>query len=115
VRMFFTAILAAVTSEVLLWRDGAWLLVATIPGSLAYIAYRGAVVTAQEYGVAMMALIDLNRFAFYERLHLPRPSSITVERKTNERLMKLLEANSKHISMRYEHPSPSGESLPPSG
>jgi hypothetical protein len=53
VRMCFTAMLAAVASATLLWRDGAWLLVVTIPGSLAYIAYRGAVVTAQEYGVAM--------------------------------------------------------------
>ena len=107
VRMCFTAILAIVASAAFLWRDGAWLLVSLIPGGIAYISYRGAVVSAQEYGVAMTTLIDLNRFAFYERLHLPRPKNIAEERKANIRLMQLLEAHSKHVFMRYEHPSTS--------
>ena len=109
VRMCFTAILASIISVPLLWRDGAWLAVAAIPAGLAYIAYRGAVVSAREYGVAMTTLIDMNRFAFYERLHLPRPDDITEERKMNKRLMQLLEANSKHVVIRYKHPSEPGQ------
>lgn len=114
VRMCFTALLASVASVTLLWRDGLWLLVAAIPSSLAYIAYRGAVISAREYGVAMTTLIDLNRFAFYERLRMPRPNNIAEERAANTQLMMLLGANSTHVFMRYQHPSSSG-SVPPSG
>jgi hypothetical protein len=113
VRMCFTAILASIVSVAFLWHDERWLLVAAIPAALAYITYRGAIVSAQDYGVAMMALIDMNRFALYERLHMPRPDNIAEERRTNERLMQLLEANSKHKFVRYEHPSASGQPIPP--
>jgi hypothetical protein len=110
VRMCFTAVLASITSVMLLWHDRAWLAVAAVPAALAYIAYRGAVVSAQEYGVAMTTLLDMNRFAFYERLRLPKPDDIIEERRMNKRLMQLLEANSKHVIIRYEHPSAPGQS-----
>jgi hypothetical protein len=110
VRMCFTAMLASIVSVLFLWHDGAWLAVAAIPAGLAYIAYRGAVVSAQEYGVAMTTLIDMNRFAFYERLHLPKPDDIIEERKMNKRMMQLLEANSKHVVIRYKHPPARGQS-----
>lgn len=113
VRMCFTAIFAGIVSAALLWRDGTWLLIAIVPGVLAYIAYRGAVVSAREYGVAMTTLIDMNRFAFYERLHLPKPDNIILERNINKQLMQLLEASSKHVFIRYEHPPASGQSAPP--
>jgi len=115
VRMCFTAGFACIVSIALLWRDGTWPLIAIIPGSVAYIAYRGAVVSAQDYGVAMATLIDMNRFAFYERFHLPRPLNIIRERSANEQLMKLLEANSRHVYIHYEHPSTPGQSSPPAG
>lgn len=115
VRMCFTAMFASIVSAVLLWRDGTWLLVAIIPGAVAYIAYRGAVVSAREYGVAMTTLIDMNRFAFYERLHMPRPHNIVGERNINKQLMRLLEANSRHIFIRYEHPSSPDQGVPPTG
>ncbi len=51
VRMCFTAVLATFISGSLLWRDGMWLLIVPIPGALAYVAYRGTVVSAREYGV----------------------------------------------------------------
>jgi hypothetical protein len=115
VRMCFTALLAGATSVVFLWRDGAWLLIALIPGGFAYLAYRGAVVSAREYGIAMMTLIDLNRFSFYERFHLPIPQNIEEERAINRRLMQLLEANSKHVFIRYAHPQVSSGSVSSSG
>jgi hypothetical protein len=107
VRMCLTAVLAAFISAVLLYRDEWWLFIVIVPCCLAYIAYRGAVVSAREYGVAMTTLIDLNRFALYERLHLPKPSNIEEERKNNRRVMNLMEANSQHIFIRYEDPSAS--------
>jgi hypothetical protein len=115
VRMCFTALLASAASAAFLCRDGAWLLVAMIPSSFAYLAYRGAVITAREYGIAMMTLVDLNRFSLYERLHLPMPQNIEEERTANKRLMQLLEANSKHVFMRYSHPQASGGSISSSG
>lgn len=117
VRMCFTAVLAAFISAALLCRDEWWFLIAIIPCFLAYIAYRGAVVSAREYGVAMTTLIDLNRFALYERLHLPKPSNIEEERKNNRRVMNLMEANSRHIFIRYGDPSASisGQSQGSSG
>jgi hypothetical protein len=114
VRMCFTALLAGVASIGLLWRDGPWLLIAIVPGGLAYISYRGAIISAQEYGVAMTALIDLNRFAFYERFHLPTPNHIDEERRMNTRVMQLMEANSQHVFIRYEHPSTSNGPVSPS-
>lgn len=86
VRMSVTSLLATGLATVFLWRDGLWLLIALLPYSLAYVLYRGAVVTAHEYGTAMAALIALNRYALYERLGLPKPTSTYEERENNERL-----------------------------
>jgi hypothetical protein len=108
VRMCFTAMLATVVSAAILWRDDQWFLLAVIPGGVAYLSYLGAVVSAREYGVAMEVLIDMNRFAFYERLHLPMPSNVTGERDTNKQLMRLLEAHSVHVFIRYEAPGAQG-------
>ncbi len=109
VRMCFAAMLASIVSAVFLWRDDLWLLVAAIPCSVAYISYRGAIVSAREYGVAMETLIDLNRFAFYKRFHLPMPRNIVEERIANKRLMQLLEAHSAHVFVSYTHSWPPDE------
>jgi hypothetical protein len=105
VRMCFTAALAGVVSIAFLCRDEYWLLASTIPGVFAYVAYRGAVISAREYGVAMATLIDLNRFSLYERLHLPLPKNIEEERTTNRRVIQLLKESSTHVFMRYKHAS----------
>jgi hypothetical protein len=113
VRMCFTAALACVTSIVLLGHDGYWAFVAVAPAAVAYLSYRGAIISAEEYGVAMSALIDLNRFAFYERFHLPIPKNITEERQNNAKVMELIAANSKLIFIRYESPSSASNSESP--
>jgi hypothetical protein len=105
VRMCLMAVIASGATVALLCRDGPWIFTAVIPTGFAYISYRGAVVSAREYGAAIITLIDLNRFAFYDRLHLPLPNNIVEERKNNSQLMKLLEANSTHVFMRYKHPA----------
>lgn len=109
VRMCFTAALALVASVAFLCRDEFWLFVAAIPAILAYTSYRGAVISAREYGVAMTTLIDLNRFSLYERLHMPMPSNIEEERRANRKTMQLMEASSTHIFVRYKHSSPADD------
>jgi hypothetical protein len=93
VRMVVVGGLATAASVLFLWRGGPWLLLSLVPYSLMYASYRGAVSAAAGYGSAFSVLIDLNRFALYERLGLPRPSNSEAEREQNEALMNLLQAD----------------------
>ncbi|MFC6881968.1 MULTISPECIES: hypothetical protein [Actinomadura] len=52
-----------------------------IPYGLAYLSYRGAITTAQEFGKAVATIIDMNRFPLYSRL---RPPCRTTPRKNAE-------------------------------
>jgi hypothetical protein len=90
VRLCVLFALATVLSFGLLIGDGAWLLLALAPYCVSYLAYRGAISSAQAYGTALSTLIDLNRFALYDQLHVPSPSSTAVERSRNTQLLKLL-------------------------
>jgi hypothetical protein len=108
VRMSFTSLIATLVAVIFLWTDGLWLIVSTVPYGLAYLFYRGAVVTAHEYGTAVAALVDLNRFILYERLHLPLPEDIDEELKLNEQLSAVLDFN-KTTGLLYMH-----SDLPPS-
>lgn len=103
VRMIVVSAIAFVISLALLWRYGLWLLVAIVPYALAFLSYRGAVVAAGAYGRAFAAIIALNRFALYERLHLPLPKNISEEQKNNEALGNVLNY-SKYESLEYKHP-----------
>lgn len=110
VRLSFTALLACTLSVVFLWRDGLWLLVAMVPYGFAYLAYRGAIVTAHEYGMAMTTLVDLNRFALYERMRIPMPDDIEEETEINDRLMSMMKLyRSQGVALDYEHPQLSGD------
>jgi hypothetical protein len=81
---------ATALSVGLLIRDGAWLLLALAPYCVSYLAYRGATSSAHAYGTALSTLVDLNRFALYEQLHVSPPPSAKVERDRNTLLLKLL-------------------------
>ena len=83
VRMSATSIVATLIAISALWRHGAWLLLALVPYGVAYISYRGAVVVAHEYGAAVAAMIDLDRFALYDALRMRRPKNTTAERRRN--------------------------------
>lgn len=84
------AVIAAVMTVVFMWRNDLWLLLALVPYALAFASYRGAVVIAHEYGTALAVLIDLNRSALYERMHLPFPDDIEEEREHNRHLVDVL-------------------------
>jgi len=103
VRMIVVSVIAFTISLALLWRYGLWLLVAIIPYAVAFLSYRGAVVAAGAYGRAFGAIIALNRFALYERLHLPLPKNISEEKKNNVALGNVLNY-SRYDSLEYKHP-----------
>lgn len=86
VRLCFVSLLATLTTIAALLTDGLWLLVAFVPYAL---AYRAAIAAADEYGTAVATIIDLSRFALYERLGLPRPRDTDEERRSNVPLMSL--------------------------
>jgi hypothetical protein len=103
VRMCATSILATLIAIAFLWHHGPWLAIALVPYSIAYLSYRGAVVVAYEYGAAICTIIDLDRFALYDYLRMPRPESTRAEQLMNDQLTKLLRHNP-DIDLRYEHP-----------
>ena len=105
VRMSATSIVATLIAISALWRHGPWLLLALVPYAVAYLSYRGAVVVAHEYGAAVAAMIDLDRFALYDALRLPRPKDTAAERRMNAKLGKLL-AHNRDIVLRYSYPDP---------
>jgi hypothetical protein len=90
VRLCVLFALATVLSVVALLRDGAWLLLALAPYCISYLAYRGATSSAHSYGTALSTLVDLDRFALYEQLHVLPPSSIQAERDPNALLLGVL-------------------------
>jgi hypothetical protein len=106
-RMTFISILASVTTLFFLWPYGFWVLVAVIPYVLAYLSYRGSVIAGGHYGSAFDTLINLNRFALYEQLHLPLPIDTKAERLTNEMMKGLFEYSPAVVE--YKHPDPDSE------
>lgn len=113
IRLALVALVAAAFSFVFLWSDGLWLLVALGCYGFAYAAYRGTVVTAREYGVALTVIMDLNRFALYERLHVPLPADLDAEKVANRRIAAMLQRDRAHVW--YEHPTtpPPSDATPP--
>lgn len=101
VRVCVLAAVATALTAVLLSDDRAWVLLALGPYAVAYLAYRGAVSAAHGYGTALRTVLDLNRFALYERLHLPLPSGQEAERRQNAVLLESLAGV--HTGLRYLH------------
>jgi len=118
VRMTFISIIASATAVFFLWPYGLWVLIAVIPYILAYLSYRGSVVAGFHYGAAFDTLINLNRFALYEQLHLPLPADTKAERLTNETMKGLFGYSP--VVVKYKHPDPASgaeatSELPPPG
>ena len=109
--MTATSIFATFVAIAFLWRHGPWLLLALVPYGIAYLSYRGAIVVAHEYGSAVSTMIDLDRFALYDSLHLPPPATTTAERRMNAQLMELISPNPE-IVLRYQHPDATGDPAP---
>lgn len=102
IRTSMTALIATAISTGFLWRHGWWLLLSLLFYGAAYLAYRGAIVTAASYGMALVTLIRLNRFELYQQLHLPLPDDTQAEQAANERLMSALVYWNTYMT--YAHP-----------
>jgi len=114
VRTVVTALIASAMSVAFLWWHGWWLMIALVFYGAAYLAYRGAVISAESFGQTLGVLIDLNRFELYRRLRLPLPKTANDERRDNPRLIASLRG--KKYQFDYEDPKivtdtdPSGNS-----
>jgi hypothetical protein len=104
VRVTVLGMLATAVTVAVMWRHGGWLLLALAPYAVAYLAYRGAVTVAHEYGTALIVMIELNRFTLYERFHLKPPDSLREEQELNTRFMALLQTNLPPRDVGYTHP-----------
>lgn len=105
------ALVAAMVTAAATWDRGLWMLACLVPYALAYAGYRGAVTVAHEYGVALATLVDLNRFALYERMHVPHPDDTEDEKQQNMYLTDLLRLDNAFIESRrpgldYAEPPP---------
>ena len=105
VRICVLFALATALSVGLLIDNGPWLLLALAPYCVSYLAYRGAVTSAHAYGTALATLVDLNRFAMYDKLRIPSPPDTLTERERNRRLLELLSGDSTYL--RYTTPQDS--------
>ncbi len=104
IRTTFVALLAALTTVLVMWRHGLWLLLALVPYTVAFLAYRGAVAVAHEYGTSVAVLTELSRFDLYARLHLPHPNTTADERITNATLRKVFDHRQETLA--YQKPPP---------
>jgi hypothetical protein len=90
VRFCSVFLAATVISVACLATHGWWLAVAAGALLLAVLSYRGALAAAAGYGQAVEAAVDLHRFDLIRAFHLPLPTSLTVEVRTNEQLSQFL-------------------------
>lgn len=81
---------AAIFTFALLWDEKGWVLLTLVPYFVMWLGYRGAVTSADGYGRALRAWVDLNRFRLYEALGLPRVANTSAERLQNVELDDLM-------------------------
>lgn len=110
VRLCAMSLIATAVTSALLLVDGLWILLSVGPYALAYIAYRGAVAAAEDYGVAFTTIVDLDRFALYDALRVGKPANTAAERKLNADLMRLLSTDGWEVTMSYP---PNFRGIPP--
>jgi hypothetical protein len=72
-RLCLSAAVATALTLVLLARTGLWVFLAVVPYTAAYLAYRGACAAAASWMQSIQVMVDLDRFALYDALHVPRP------------------------------------------
>ena len=75
ITMCLVGAIATGSSAVLLADDGWWSLLAFGPFGVAYGSYLGAVAAARSYNVAIETVTDLSRFALYDALRVPKPTT----------------------------------------
>lgn len=85
-RLTATALPTAVVTAGLLADQGWWVLLAAVPATLGWLAYRAAVQAAVAYGEAVRVAFDLHRFGLYPALHVALPADPAEERAANRAL-----------------------------
>lgn len=63
------------------------------------LSYRGAVVSAISYGLALIAWVNLNRFRLYEALRLRDVDSADAERAQNSQLVDLIHGHMEYTAL----------------
>ena len=63
--------------------------------------YRGAVASAEEWGAALAAAVQLDRFTMYEAMRLELPTDSDTEFALNEHVMKALRGERPTVAIRY--------------
>jgi hypothetical protein len=77
-----------------------------IVGPLLFVAfYRLAVTNYLAYSELVRAIIDLNRFALLDRLHVARPNGIRDERRLWVMLRRVSTLGEDDVELSYEHPA----------
>jgi hypothetical protein len=100
VRVSATAVLATIATVLVMWPHGLWLLMALVPYTAAWMAYRGAVSVAATYGAALGAWVDLTRPRLYDALEIDHPATAQLERERNKHLADMVNG-SLGFTMRY--------------
>jgi hypothetical protein len=100
IRLCSFGLLATVVTTAWLAPAGWWVFVACMPYAVAYVSYRGAISAVQEWGAALAACIDLDRFTMYEALSLQQPPNTREERKSNAELVRVLRGGNGTIQYR---------------
>jgi hypothetical protein len=103
VRLCAVLLLATVISASVLLGDGWWFAVPVATAVLSWVAYRGAVLAAVNYGQALYVAFDLHRFDMVHGLHYPLPPR-EQEHAFNKELSAFLAGNSDEMSSPYAHP-----------
>jgi hypothetical protein len=103
IRTAFVALCATGVTVILMGRHGLWLLLAIVPYTVAYFAYRGAVALAHEYGTSLAVLTDLGRFELYKRMGLKLPEDTAHERAMNRNLIQMF--SFEQVSLPYSEPT----------
>jgi hypothetical protein len=101
VRLCSVGLLAALLTFAWLITSGWLLTLALAPLTFAHLCYRGSVAAAQDYTYAVAVVLDLNRFAFYDALHVNLPGTSGAEVEQNELLMQLLIG--RRVDVPYRH------------
>jgi hypothetical protein len=100
IRICTIGLIATVLTAAALFTDGIWLLWATLPYCISYLAYKGAVSAAQNYGVVFQSVLDLSRFQLYQELGMYPPRNSEEECANNAELIKMLKSEN-HRAIRY--------------
>lgn len=99
-RMCASSAIAALVTFTLLWNNDWWALITLAPYAVTWLSYQGAVVSADSYGAALRAWVDLNRFKLYDALGLEPAKSIEAENARNQKLQGFLRGGPVDLAVR---------------